>query len=99
MAKITIKPLSKNDLFFTKSFMTFSKSTNKRRNNENNNSKYKKFFITKKKKGKQLLFFEKIRDKNSSRDEIHENLIKVLKKNGFKIKNDPTEIIKKKDER
>ena len=49
MAKITIKPLSRNDLIFTKNFMTFSKSTNKRRNNENNNSKYKRFFITKKK--------------------------------------------------
>ena len=49
MAKITIKPLSKNDSIFTKSFMTFSRLTNKRRNNENNNSKYKRFFITKKK--------------------------------------------------
>ena len=57
------------------------------------------FLLRKKRKGKKLLFFEKIGDKNSSRDEIHENLIKVLKKNGFKIKNDPTEIIKKKDER
>ena len=27
------------------------------------------------------------------------NVIKVLKKNGFKINNDPKEIIKKKDER
>ena len=41
MAKITVKPLSKNDPIFTKSFMTFSKLTNKRRNNENNNSKYR----------------------------------------------------------
>ena len=49
MAKITIKPLSRNDLIFTKNFMTFSKSTTKRRNNENNNSKYKRFFIKKKK--------------------------------------------------
>ena len=49
MAKVTIKPLSKNDPIFTKSFMTFSKSTNKRRIYENNNSKYKRFFITKKK--------------------------------------------------
>ena len=57
------------------------------------------FLLRKKRKGKKLLFFEKIGDKNSSRDEIYENLIKVLKKNGFKIKNDPTEIIKKKDER
>ena len=57
------------------------------------------FLLRKKRKGKKLLFFEKIGDKNSSRDEIFENLIKVLKQNGFKINNDPTEIIKKKDER
>ena len=49
MAKITIKPLSKNDPIFTKSFMTFSKLTYKRRNNENNNSKYQRFLFTKKK--------------------------------------------------
>ena len=49
MAKITIKPLSKKDPIFTKSFMTFSRLKNKRRNNENNNSKYKRFFIKKKK--------------------------------------------------
>ena len=36
---------------------------------------------------------------SQSKVEINENLIKVLKKNGFKIKNDPTEIIKNKDER
>ena len=47
------------------------------------------FFKKKKRKGKKLLFFEKIGDKNSSRDEILQNLIKVLKKNGFKIKNEP----------
>ena len=46
-------------------------------------------FLKKKRKGKKLLFFEKIGDKNSSRDEIRQNLIKVLKKNGFKIKNEP----------
>ena len=46
-------------------------------------------FLLKKRKGKKLLFFEKIGDKNSSRDEKLQNLIKVLKKNGFKIKNEP----------
>ena len=56
------------------------------------------FLLRKKRKGKKLLFFEKIGDKNSSRDEKLQNLIKVLKKNGFKIKNDPAEILKKKDE-
>ena len=49
MAIITIKPLSKNDPIFTKSFMTFSKFKNKRRNNEINNSKNKRLFIKKKK--------------------------------------------------
>ena len=47
------------------------------------------FLLKKKRKGKKLLFFEKIGDKNSSRDEKLQNLIKVLKKNGFKIKNEP----------
>ena len=59
----------------------------------------KNYFKSKKDRGLEPVFFEKIWDKNSSRYEIHENLIKVLKKNGFKIKNDPTEIIKNKDER
>ena len=59
----------------------------------------KNYFKSKKEKGLKPIFFNKIGDQNSSRDEIHENLIKVLKKNGFKIENDPTEIIKKKDER
>ena len=49
MAKITPKSLSKNDPIFTKSFMTFSKYTNKRRKYENNHSKYKSLFIEKKK--------------------------------------------------
>ena len=87
MAKIPIKPLSKNDLIFTKSFMTFSKSTNKRRNNENIIQNIRDFLLRKKKKGKQLLFFEKIGDRNTSREERLNNLIKVLEKNGFKIKN------------
>ena len=45
------------------------------------------FLLRKKKKGKQLLFFEKIGDRNTSREERLNNLIKVLEKNGFKIKN------------
>ena len=45
------------------------------------------FLLRKKKKGKQLLFFEKIGDRNTSREEMLNNLIKVLEKNGFKIKN------------
>ena len=38
---------------------------------------------------KHLLFLEKVGDKNSSEDEIKQNLIKVLKKNGWKIKGGP----------
>ena len=38
---------------------------------------------------KHLLFLEKVGDKNSSEDEIKQNLIKVLKKNGWKIKGEP----------
>ena len=45
------------------------------------------FLLRKKKKGKQLLFFEKVGDANTPREEIKNNLIKVLEKNGFKIKN------------
>ena len=45
------------------------------------------FLLRKKKKGKKLKFFEKIGDQNISRDEMLINLINVLEKNGFKIKN------------
>ena len=45
------------------------------------------FLLRKKKKGKQLLFFEKIGDANTPTEELKINLIKVLEKNGFKIKN------------
>ena len=44
------------------------------------------FLLRKKSKGKKLLFFEKIRDVNTPREEMLNNLIKVLEKNGFKIK-------------
>ena len=47
----------------------------------------KEYFKSKEKKGRKLLFFESIGDKNASREEILDNLIKVLEKNGFKIKN------------
>ena len=47
------------------------------------------FLLRKKRKGKKLLFFEKIGDRNTTRDEIKQNLIKVLKKNGWKIKGGP----------
>ena len=41
----------------------------------------------KKDSGKKLLFFEKVGDRNTSREKLKENLIKVLEANGFKIKN------------
>ena len=47
------------------------------------------FLLRNKRKGKKLLFLEKIGDRNSTRDEIKQNLIKVLKKNGWKIKGGP----------
>ncbi len=45
------------------------------------------FFKSKEKKGFKPLFFESIGDQNTSRDEKLKNLINVLEKNGFKIKN------------
>ena len=49
--------------------------------------KIRDFLLEKKRKGRQLIFFEKIGDRNTSRDEMLKNLITVLEKNGFKIKN------------
>ena len=45
------------------------------------------FFKSKEKKGLRPIFFESIGDQNTSRDEKLKNLIKILEKNGFKIKN------------
>ena len=47
----------------------------------------KDYFKSKKDRGLEPLFFEKIADKNTSRDQIKKNLIKVLESKGFKIKN------------
>ena len=47
----------------------------------------KDYFKSKKDRGLEPIFFEKIGDKNTSRDQIKENLIKVLESKGFKIKN------------
>ena len=46
----------------------------------------KNYFKSKKDKGLEPVFFEKIGDKNTSRDEMKENLIKALKKNGWTLK-------------
>ena len=45
------------------------------------------YFKSKEKKGLKPIFFESIGDKNTSRDERLKNLIHILEKNGFKIKN------------
>ena len=45
------------------------------------------FFKSKEKKGLKPIFFESIGDQNTSRNERLKNLIKILEKNGFKIKN------------
>ena len=49
-------------------------------------SSIKNYFQSKKEKGLKPLFFKKIGDKNSSREEIRQNLIRVLKENGWKMK-------------
>ena len=46
----------------------------------------KNYFKSKKDKGLEPVFFEKIGDQKTSRDEMRDNLIKALKKNGLTIK-------------
>ena len=46
--------------------------------------KIKDFFLRKEKEGKKLLFFEKIADQNTSREQIKENIKNLLIKQGFK---------------
>ena len=46
----------------------------------------KNYFKSKKKKGLEPLFFEKIGDQKTSRDEMSKNIIKALEKNGWTIK-------------
>ena len=46
----------------------------------------KNYFKSKKKKGLEPLFFEKIGDQKTSRDEMRKNIIKALEKNGWTIK-------------
>ena len=47
----------------------------------------KDYFKSKKEKGLKPVFFKKIGDQNTSRDEMKKNLIKALESQGFKIKN------------
>ena len=46
----------------------------------------KDYFKTREDKGLQPVFFEKIGDQKTSRDEMLKNLIKALKKNGWTVK-------------
>ena len=46
----------------------------------------KNYFKSKKDRGLEPVFFEQIGNKNTSRDEMRENLIKALKKNGWTLK-------------
>lgn len=52
-------------------------------------SPVKDYHKSKEEKGLKPIFFEKIGDKTSSRDQILQNLIKALKKNGWKMKGGP----------
>ena len=47
----------------------------------------KDYFKSKKDRGLKPIFFEKIGDSNTSREQKLKNLIKVLESQGFKIKN------------
>lgn len=49
-------------------------------------SSIKDYLKSKEEKGLKPIFFEKIGDKTSSRDQLLQNLIKALKKNGWKMK-------------
>ena len=46
----------------------------------------KNYFKSKKDRRLEPVFFEKIGDQKTSRDQMRENLIKALKKNGWTIK-------------
>ena len=72
--KYKIKKVKKDDPIYKKGFTI---------------SSIKDYLQSKKDRGLKPLFFEKIGDKNSSRDEKRQNLIKVLKANGWKIKGGP----------
>ena len=46
----------------------------------------KNYFKSKKNKGQEPVFFAKIGDQKTSRDEMLKNIIKALKKNGWTMK-------------
>ena len=47
----------------------------------------KNYFKSKKDRGLKPIFFEKIGDSNTSKEQMLKNLVKVLESQGFKIKN------------
>ena len=47
----------------------------------------KNYFKSKQDRGLEPVFFEKIGDQKTSRDEMKKNLIKALEKNGWTLKN------------
>ena len=69
--KYKIKKAKKDDLIYKEGFTI---------------SSIKNYFQSKKEKDLKPLFFKKIGDRNTSRDEMLQNLIKALKENGWKIK-------------
>ena len=75
--KIKWKKLKKDDPIFKQGFILSSGP-----------NKLQKYISYKEKKeNKKNLFLEPVGDKNSSREDILNNLIKVLIKNGWKFKN------------
>ena len=70
--KYKIKKAKKDDPIYKKGFTI---------------SSIKDYFQSKKDRGLKPIFFEKIGDRNTSRDQMKINLIKILESQGFKIKN------------
>ena len=78
MKKIIWKELKEDDPIFKQGFIVSS------------HSKKLKDYIAHREKteNKKNLFLERVADKNSTRDEIVQRLIKILIKNGWKFKGD-----------
>ena len=78
MKKIIWKELKEDDPIFKQGFIVSS-----------HNKKLKDYIAYREKtENKKNLFLEPIADKNSTRDEIVQRLIKILIKNGWKFKGD-----------
>ena len=78
MKKIIWKELKEDDPIFKQGFIVSS-----------NNKKLKDYIAHREKtENKKNLFLEPVADKNSTRDEIVQRLIKILIKNGWKFKGD-----------